>query len=93
LIFDGCPLANAAREELVAALEHCRVSDYEEIDILAQETPEELRGWGSPTILVDGVDITGEPKGDSVSCRVYPGSKGVPDRAIIVERISQQVLG
>jgi len=90
LTFEGCPLADAARVELEAALADCGLEEYQEIDILGPETPDGLRGWGSPTILLDGADITGQPKGDSVSCRVYPGSKGVPDRAEIVAGIGGQ---
>ena len=79
--------------ELEAALAECGLEEYEEIDILAAETPDGLREWGSPTILLSGKDITGHPRGDSVSCRVYPGSKGVPDRAEIVAGIRGQSAG
>jgi mercuric ion transport protein len=75
---------------LEAALADCGINDYEEIDILDPKTPDELRGWGSPTILVDGVDITGQPKGDSVSCRVYSGPKGVPEKSEIIAGIKAQ---
>lgn len=94
LTFDGCPLANAAKSELEAALVECGVDDYDEIDILDSSTGDELRGWGSPTILVNGADIFGLPKNDHVHCRVYPGAKGVPDRAEIVGAIRRaQGLG
>ena len=87
LAFEDCPLADAARGNLQQALAGCGVSGYEEIDILDPETPDDLPGWGSPTILVNGVDVTGQPKGDSVSCRVYPGPDRVPDPASIVTSI------
>ena len=87
LTFEGCPLAETARVELEAALATCGITDYDQVDILDPAVPDELRGWGSPTILVDGVDITGQPKGDSVSCRVYSGLGGVPSRAEIAARI------
>lgn len=93
LTFQGCPLAAAARVELEAALAICGLEKYEEIDVLGPETPDELRGWGSPTILLNGVDISGEPKGDCVSCRVYPGPKGVPDRREIAAGIKRQTAG
>ena len=83
LAFDGCPLADAARTNLEKALADCGMSGYEEIDILDPGTPDDLPGWGSPTILVNGVDITGQPKGNSVSCRIYPGSDRVPSSATI----------
>ena len=53
--------------------------EVQEIDVTAADTPEHLRGWGSPTILIDGVDVAGgRPSGSS--CRLYPGSDrpGVP---------------
>jgi len=48
-------------------------------------SPEDLRGWGSPTILVNGADVTGQPKGNSVSCRVYNTPGGVPDVQCIID--------
>ena len=45
LVFDGCPLAEAARKELDAAVSEAGLAEYEQIDILDPETPEELRGW------------------------------------------------
>ena len=84
LTFEGCPLADAAREQLEAALAEVGIDDYEEIDLQAPGTPESLRGWGSPTILVDGADITGQPKGESLSCRVYGGPDGVLSAADII---------
>ena len=83
LAFDGCPLADAARANLEKALADCGMSGYEEIDILDPATPDDLPGWGSPTILVNGVDVSGQRKGDSVSCRVYPGSDRVPSSTTI----------
>ena len=83
LAFDGCPLAKAARGNLEKALADCGMNGYEEIDILDPAVSEDLPGWGSPTILVNGVDVSGQPKGDSVSCRVYPGSDRVPSSTTI----------
>jgi len=87
LVFDGCPLAEPARENLKEALTICEIEAFEEIDILDSTAPEELRGWGSPTILVNGQDITSHPKGDGASCRVYPTPNGVPDVQSIVTSI------
>ena len=84
LAFSDCPLADPARENLKKALAECGMSDFEEIDILDPASPEDLRGWGSPTILLNGLDVTGLPKGNSVSCRVYPFPGGVPDVQSIV---------
>jgi len=90
LTFEGCPLANAARGQLEAALAELGIRDYEEIDLQAPGTPESLQGWGSPTILVDGADITGQPKGESLSCRVYDGPEKVPTAASIVASLENR---
>ena len=87
LAFDGCPLAEAARKELDAAVSEAGLAGYEVIDILDPETPEDLRGWGSPTILVNGADVTGNTKGEGVGCRIYSTESRVPETALIVERI------
>lgn len=87
LVFDGCPLADAARRSLQQALREIGLDRYEEIDLLAEETAADMRGWGSPTILIDGEDLTGAPKGNDVGCRVYPGPDRVPSAAAIAERI------
>lgn len=91
LVFEGCPLAAAARESLRAALDELDLPGYEEIDILDASTPEDLRAWGSPTILVDGEDVSGKPKGNSVSCRVYDAPNGVPTPKTIAARISAKL--
>jgi hypothetical protein len=90
LTFTGCPLASAAKTELEAALNRLGLNDYEEIDLNAHNTPDALRGWGSPTILIDGVDVTGQPKGDQLSCRVYATPEKVPDRAAIAAAIGNR---
>ncbi len=89
LAFDGCPLAEGARLALETALAACGVSDYDEIDILDPDTPEELRGWGSPSILVNGADVTGNAKGEGAGCRIYATESRVPETALIIERIRQ----
>ncbi|MEX2123170.1 MAG: hypothetical protein WD795_04715 [Woeseia sp.] len=83
LTFEGCPLADAARSVLRQALAECGITDYEEIDLLDPATDVELQGWGSPTILVNGKDVTGKSSGDAIGCRVYRGQDRVPDRGTI----------
>jgi mercuric ion transport protein len=83
LVFEGCPLAAAARQSLRQALDELDLPTFEEIDILDAAVPEELRAWGSPTILIDGEDVSGSPKGNSVACRVYAEPNGVPTPATI----------
>lgn len=85
LSFAGCPLQRQARTELEKALAECGLDRYENVDIMAEQTVEELKSWGSPTILVNGKDVTGHQGGDGVGCRVYGGDLGVPDAQTIVD--------
>ncbi|MFQ5609662.1 MAG: hypothetical protein ACE5F8_05265 [Woeseiaceae bacterium] len=80
LSFDGCPLAEAALAALEAALETCGMNgkEYDLVDVLDPATPASLASWGSPTILVNGKDVTGQAPGDGVGCRVYDTSDQVP---------------
>lgn len=89
LVFDGCPLADAARESLREALNELGITHFEKINILEPNTAEELRGWGSPTILIDGRDVGGAAKGDSVGCRVYDTPNRVPLPETIMESIKR----
>jgi mercuric ion transport protein len=72
LYFEGCPnleLARAALREAMAAEQiDARV---DEIDVEAEDAPEWARGWGSPTILIDGTDLTGATRSNGPSCRLY----------------------
>jgi len=60
----------------------------EEIDVTAADVPEHLHDWGSPTILINGVDVGGEQAPMGAVCRLYaaggdPNSRGVPSEALI----------
>lgn len=87
LTFDGCPNAAAARRALRRCLEAAGLpSSFDELDTGGPDTPDELKNWGSPTILVDGVDVGGESIPTGTSCRLYdnPDHRGVPsDDAIL----------
>ena len=89
LSFPGCPLESKARTELEKALAECGLNRYENINVMAEQTAEELKSWGSPTILVDGTDVTGHEGGDGVGCRIYGGDMGVPDAQSIIEFLEQ----
>lgn len=79
LWFAGCPHVDAARAALSEAMRRAQVSTpVEDIDVSAPGTPAALRGWGSPTVLVDGRDVAGtRGSGDAMACRLYPGG-GAP---------------
>ncbi len=86
LYFPDCPNLPAAREQLRRALEEVgRRAEWLEHDVMAPHAPAHVRGFGSPTILVDGKDVAGADPTSGGSCRVYPGSdvRGVPALAAI----------
>lgn len=95
LFFDGCPLAPEALRELESAIYQLRGRlqiEIEHIDLMDSETNDELRRWGSPTILLNEQDITGAQPGDANSCRIYPGPNGVPATHEIAEALSRALL-
>jgi hypothetical protein len=88
LSFDGCPLAEGTLKRLNDAIEQAELvdlCDVEHIDIMSPGTPETLRRWGSPTILMDGKELTGQAPGDAAGCRIYPGPGGLPTRSQIAK--------
>jgi mercuric ion transport protein len=88
LTFSGCPNAGPARHALREAitLEHVSAA-IEEIDVTAEDAPPWAKSWGSPTILIDGVDVSGaSPSPSEASCRLYEG--GAPSITQIRTRLS-----
>lgn len=90
LYFEGCPnhepAVRLAREVLAELGKDVPV---EVVEITSPEDAERLRFLGSPTILVDGVDV--EPSARTradygFSCRTY-GGKGVPPRELIADAV------
>ena len=77
---DDCPNANECRQALRAALADVGAPPtWKEWNRNADSTPRVLRGFGSPTILIEGQDIfgdTGAPTLDANSCRVYQDESG-----------------
>jgi hypothetical protein len=80
LVFDqDCPHLSEARALLRTALAAAGLpEEWREWDRAALDTPSELRGFGSPTILVAGADVTGDDAhhGGADRCRVYPDAAG-----------------
>lgn len=73
LVYDRtCPHIQACRDALSQALAavHAR-SAWTEWDRNADSTPVELRGFGSPTILMNGKDIDGAAPSAANACRLY----------------------
>ncbi len=94
LSFEGCPLAPEALRVLESAVNQFRGRLHiaiEHIDLMDPDTADELKRWGSPTILLNGQDITGGQPGDANSCRIYPGPGGVPAVQEIVQALCEQI--
>ena len=93
---DDCPNVEATRAALLRSLaaENLSVS-VEELDVAAPGTPEHLREWGSPTILINGVDVGGENGPTGPCCRLYDGAsrRGIPSEAMIVEALRRSRRG
>ena len=72
--FQGCPNVDAARAAVRAALAEEKLDvSVEEIDVEDPAAPAWARGWGSPTILIDGQDVVGQEPSASSACRLYAG--------------------
>lgn len=82
-----CPNVKAARANLMRAFSRAGLSArWREHQIGSPDAPAHVRGFGSPTILVDGVDVGGLAAGAEDCCRVYEGG-GAPDVRLIAEAL------
>ena len=84
--FDGCPNAVAARENIRAAVRDLgQTGEWDEWDLMDPSTPEPFKRYGSPTVLVDGEDVTGVQAGNSaMACR----ADGAPSVESIAAKLS-----
>ena len=78
LVYDPeCPNVEAARKQLRVALSASGLPDeWREWNRAAAGSPSRVRGFGSPTILVNGRDIAGTSAPGADNCRVYTGENG-----------------
>lgn len=92
LIHDAdCPNTGRARAALRQAFAASGlVPAWTEWDRADPRCPVYARGYGSPTILVNGRDVVGDGPGEGApSCRLYADHAGAPD----VAQISAALLG
>jgi hypothetical protein len=71
VFFEGCPNADQARRNIRDALRASGSQPlWREWDLSVAATPSRFRGFGSPSVLVDGDDVTG-PSGANaaMACR------------------------
>lgn len=92
LVYDrSCPNAEGARAHLLKAFTRAKLTpSWSEYLIGDLTIPRHARGYGSPTVLVDGRDVSGAaPGSDACSdacCRLYEMEDG---RLLPVPSISQ----
>lgn len=85
--FEGCPHVAEARSELSRALRLCGLPPtWREWDTTSPDTPDHLKGYGSPTVLVDGLDVSGESSGSGTGCTVA----GAPRAETILARLKRK---
>src|SRR5262245_44210546 len=81
LYFAGCPHSTPTLELVRRVVSECQVAAIvEPVEVRSEQEAQHLRFLGSPTVLVDGIDIDASARGRSdfaLSCRWYGGS-GVP---------------
>jgi hypothetical protein len=69
---DECPNVVLARTNLQRAFSLAGLAPrWIEYRIGAEDVPEHARGYGSPTVLVDGIDVALVQSGAEACCRVY----------------------
>ena len=73
-----CPNINAAREQLIKALNKANMPlHWVEWEVSNDDTPDYARQYGSPTILINGVDSIGETATETPDCcRIYTDENG-----------------
>lgn len=98
--FKGCPNAEKTWDNLIETLKKDEIpeSELKKIEVPDLKTAEEEHFQGSPTILIEGIDIyTGQkPEGFHYTCRIYQfGEKrtGILSKNFIREKIQELYKG
>jgi hypothetical protein len=93
LFFEGCPLAPKALlhlEQAIAQLKGQMKIAINHVDLMHPSTPDSLKRWGSPTILLNGHDISGAKPGEANNCRIYSSPGGVLSAQEIAEALIRE---
>lgn len=93
MYFDGCPNWELAQARLRDALVAVGLAENVElVEVTGPEQAERLGFRGSPTVLVDGHDLLGQPDAPvGLACRVYAtpdGLQGAPTTEQLVEALA-----
>jgi len=93
-IYDlNCPNIAAMRAQLMQAFSDAKLpAKWIEWDRNSPETPDYARKYGSPTILVNGIDIENNEPVDNNHCRIYQdnvkGIQKIPSTALLLNAFS-----
>ncbi|MEW6331505.1 MAG: hypothetical protein AB1560_08600 [Pseudomonadota bacterium] len=93
LIYDrDCPNVPQARANLLRAFNLAGLAPrWHEWDRAEADVPAYVKGYGSPTILVNRTDVAGATATDAACCRIYTNDKGakqgVPPVSLIVSAL------
>ena len=96
IVYDrDCPNLEETRKAVRQALTSLGISPtWREWESSSPDTPEHLRGYGSPTVLVDGKDVAGSPAPAGRCCRLYEEDtgelSGVPPVSRIVDALGRR---
>ena len=96
LVYDpDCPNVEPTRERLRAILGELSLpSHWDEWDRTDPDTPAHLLGFGSPTVLVDGRDVSGTTTPMSGSCcRLYAATSGATSGVPPLEDMRFALMG
>ncbi len=85
--FEGCPNVDVARRNLSEAIASFGESvKWTEWDTDSDSIPELYRTYGSPTVLVNGHDVTGSGgQNQAMACR----ADGAPPVSAILEKLQR----
>ncbi len=90
--FEGCPNQKKMSDNLKEAIKGLEDKiDLKEILVEDEVTAKRVGFRGSPTLLIDGIDVEGltVPENPSLACRFYPG--GVPSAELIRKKIIEKI--
>jgi len=88
LYFEGCPNHTPTVDLVKRVIADLGVpATIEEVEVTSPDDVERLHFLGSPTVLVNGVDIEPEARNRtdySYSCRMYSGLSGLPSEDMLM---------
>jgi hypothetical protein len=91
--FEGCPNSEEMIKRVTGAIGSLSIKvDYKETLVETPVVAQQVKFRGSPTLLVNGIDLENmpEPKDGNLACRYY--KHGLPDEEKIKAFIMQQAI-